>query len=225
MESDNLAAICRARQGDESMAHPFQTPPAEDANTLRMGVFFEWGLGIVALFLAWVFGIDLLQQLAGDYRFAAAAIARGVLATLPMLAVYFLLARSRWPPLRRLRRQVQQLVRHLVSRANIIDIAALSLFAGVGEELLFRGVIQTLAIRWTTPTTGLILASLLFGAAHSISRTYFVLATLVGFYLGWLAHQFGELITPITVHALYDFCVLWWISRGWRENGSSGSTG
>lgn len=192
--------------------------PLPDPRTLRLGVFFEWGLGIVALALAWLFGVRLGDQLGRDAHSILIAIARGVLATLPMLVIYGLLIRSRWPPLRRLRRQVQQLVRHIIHNASLLDIAALSLFAGVGEELLFRGVIQSLAIRWTTPEIGLVFASVIFGAAHAISKTYFILATLVGAYLGWLAIYFGELITPITAHALYDFFVLWCISRKWRND-------
>jgi membrane protease YdiL (CAAX protease family) len=166
--------------------------------------------------LAWLFGVSLWEQFTEKSTGALAAIGRGCLATVPMLVAFGLLLQSRWPPFRRLRRKVQQLVRELIQNATLAEIAGLSIVAGVGEELLFRGVIQPLAIRWTTPVVGLVIASLLFGAAHAISHTYLILATLVGAYLGWLALHFGEIITPMTAHAVYDFCVLWWISRHWR---------
>lgn len=193
-----------------------ESTPQKAPNTLQLGVIFEGGLGVAAVVLAWLFGVPLREQFTENFAELLEAFGRGCLATVPMLAVFGLLLRSRWPPFRRLRRQVRQLVRHLVQDATLLDIAALSIVAGVGEELLFRGVIQPLAIRWTTPEMGLAVSSLLFGLAHAISRTYFILATVVSVYLGWLALHYGELVTPIVTHALYDFCVLWWISRRWR---------
>lgn len=193
-----------------------ESKPSGGPNSLQWGILFEAGLGVAALILAWLFGVSLWEQLTENLDDLLPALVRGCLATLPMLVLFGLLFRSRWPPFRRLRRQVRQLVRYLIQDASTLDIAALAIVAGLGEELLFRGVIQSLVIRWTTPDVGLGVASLLFGLAHAISRTYFVLATAVGAYLGWLALHYGEIMTPITTHALYDFCVLWWISRRWR---------
>lgn len=216
MELDNLAAICRTRQGDDGVVRLMESTPQGAPKTLQLGVIFEGGLGVAAVVLAWLFGVPLREQITGNAADLMSAVGRGCLATAPMLILFSLLIRSRWPPFRRLRRQVRQLVRHLIQDATLLDIAALSVVAGVGEELLFRGVIQPLAIRWTTPEVGLAIASVLFGMAHAISRTYFILATVVSVYLGWLALYYGEIVTPIVTHALYDFCVLWWISRRWR---------
>ena len=44
-------------------------------------------------------------------------------------------------------------------------------------------------------------------------RLYFVLATVIGLYLGWFALYFGELVTPIVAHSLYDFLALVYLSR------------
>jgi membrane protease YdiL (CAAX protease family) len=190
--------------------------PQNSIRPLQMGLIFEAALAFAAVALAWTFGVPLREQFPASGTDLLAAVGRGCLATVPMLVAFGLLTRSRWPPFRRLRRQVRQLVGQLIQNATIVEIAGLSIVAGIGEELLFRGVIQPLAIRWTTPGVGLAAASLLFGLAHYISKTYFVLASLVGVYLGWLALDHGEIATPITTHALYDFCVLWWIARKWR---------
>ena len=202
MELDNLAAICRARQGDDGPARAMESRPSGVLNSLHWGIIFEGGLGVAAVVLAWLFAVPLRELFTDSADDLLAALGRGCLATLPMLVAFGLLLRSRWPPFRRLRRQVRQLVRHLIQDATLLDIAALSVVAGVGEELLFRGVIQPLAIRWTTPEVGLALASVLFGMAHAISRTYFILATVVSVYLGWLALHYGELVTPIITHSL-----------------------
>ena len=83
-----------------------------------------------------------------------------------------------------------------------------SALAGIGEELLFRGVLQAgLSEAWS-PMAGIVVASLLFGAAHAVSLSYLVLATLMGLYLGLLYHLTGNLLLPIIVHALYDWIAI-----------------
>ena len=104
----------------------------------------------------------------------AAAFARGLLATLPML-VSILVAR-----------EFQLAALAATARASGMDdsrdvprseaspqFAMVAALAGVGEELLFRGVLQTKLGEWTTPLIGLLLASFIFGLAHALSRSVF----------------------------------------------------
>ena len=97
--------------------------------------------------------------------------------------------------------------------ASVAQFAMVAALAGVGEELLFRGVIQTKLAGWTTPLAGLLLASVLFGLAHALSKPYFAFAIVVGIFLGWLALQYNDLVAPMVAHALYDFLALVYISR------------
>ncbi|MCB1128010.1 MAG: CPBP family intramembrane metalloprotease, partial [Verrucomicrobiae bacterium] len=60
---------------------------------------------------------------------------------------------------------------------------------------------------------GLVLASGLFGAAHSVNRTYATAAAVVGVYLGTLYQITGGLLGPILTHAVYDFLALVWFLR------------
>nr|WP_239056945.1 CPBP family intramembrane glutamic endopeptidase [Wenzhouxiangella limi] len=83
-----------------------------------------------------------------------------------------------------------------------------ALLAGVGEELLFRGVIQGGLDGVIGPWPALALASLLFGAMHALSRAYFVLATVMGLYMGLVYLWTGNLLIPILIHFLYDWVVL-----------------
>ncbi|HEY5704013.1 MAG TPA: CPBP family glutamic-type intramembrane protease [Terrimicrobiaceae bacterium] len=48
---------------------------------------------------------------------------------------------------------------------------------------------------------------------HLVTKTYAVIATLIGAYLGviWLAA--GNLLAPITAHAVYDFVALVYFLR------------
>jgi len=121
--------------------------------------------------------------------------------------------RTKWGPMLRLREQVESLVGRLFAGARWWALAAVAFAAGVGEELLFRGALQPLAERPLGPTTGLAAISFVFGALHAASAAYFVLATVVGAYLGWLAQHYNDLIAPITVHAVYDFAALLLLTR------------
>jgi membrane protease YdiL (CAAX protease family) len=146
-------------------------------------------------------------------RWDAGDAAWGAAATLPLLPVLLLSARSSWPPLARIRRFVDAVVRPWFAACTWPDLATIALAAGVGEELLVRGVIQPALGRLLGAGPALAAASVLFGLLHPITPTYAVLAALIGAYLGgvWLAS--GNLLVPIVAHALYDFIALAYLLR------------
>ncbi len=92
-------------------------------------------------------------------------------------------------------------------------LALVSLLAGVGEELFFRGVIQPVLIGWMGIAAGLLAASVVFGLLHAITPTYALLATAVGAYLGWIALASGNLLGPMIAHGAYDFFALVYLTR------------
>jgi membrane protease YdiL (CAAX protease family) len=98
------------------------------------------------------------------------------------------------------------------------QLAILAALAGVGEEMLFRGVIQAAAASWIGGPygieLGLLIAAVLFGLLHFITPTYAALAGLIGLYLGGLWLAVGNLLTPIVVHGLYDFLALAYLVKG-----------
>jgi uncharacterized protein len=187
-----------------------------ESDGFPMAVLVEGGLALAAGFLAWLLNVPLREQFPTQGPPLARAAARGVLVALPMLALFWVLVRSARPSMRQLRQQVEWLVREMFPSGSVAQFALIALLAGVGEELLFRGVVQTKLGEWTSPAVGLVGASLLFGAAHALSKLYFFLATAIGLYLGWFAQHFGELVTPIVAHALYDFLALVYLSRNSR---------
>ena len=184
----------------------------KNSSGTRLAMLFEGGLVVLAgslvVVLAWWPGWHLWQSIWPPGPALPGAVLSGVLGTVPLVGCYLLLARMTWPPLVQLRRETVRVARLLLGDASTWELAVVSALAGIGEELLFRGVVQPVVAHLTTPVIGLIAASLLFGLAHCLTWVYFSFATLIGLYLGLLALLFGEIVTSAVVHGLYDFVVL-----------------
>ena len=85
----------------------------------------------------------------------------------------------------------------------------ISVLAGVGEEVLFRGAMQ--------PEWGLIATSLIFGLFHIGGRLTMALgiwAACTGALLGWLTIATGGLLAPIVAHITYDALALSYLRWG-----------
>jgi membrane protease YdiL (CAAX protease family) len=180
-----------------------------------LAIAVEGGLVVLAVILGWL----LDQQPFDQFRWDAADAGVGLAATLPMLALFF--AMLRWPvgPLRHIKKFSEEVLRPLLAPCTVIDLLGISALAGIGEEMLFRGVLQGYFTGRLGPWPALALASLLFGLMHAITATYAVLAALLGFYLGWIYLASGNNLLAVTLpHALYDFVALLYLLRG------SGST-
>lgn len=174
---------------------------------LGLALAFEFGLGVLAIALALVFGLQPWLSLRWDAWLLPISLA----ATLPMLALLPIVARSEQAWAERLRRLVDDNVLPLFEGLRWWAIALIALGAGVGEELLFRGVLQDGLAGFAGPTIALVAASLLFGLVHALTPAYFVLATLMGFYLGGVYLATGNLLVAVLVHFFYDWVALSWL--------------
>jgi uncharacterized protein len=186
---------------------------AHRSDGFAMAVVVEGGLALIAVVLAWLFRVSLRDMFPAIGPSLVSAIARGLLATLPMLAIFLLLVNSNWPMLRQLREQVQWLIDEMFPSRSIGQFAMVAVLAGVGEELLFRGALQSILGNWTTPVIGLMITSLLFGLAHALSKLYFAFAVAVGAFLGWMTLRYNDLVAPMVAHGVYDFLALAYLSR------------
>jgi membrane protease YdiL (CAAX protease family) len=175
-----------------------------------LAIAVEGGLIVLAWGLGWLLGHPPLDKLAWDVGDAL----WGALAAVPMLVLF--LAAVRWPvgPFRSIKAFTDQVIRPLLASCSVLDLLGISVLAGLGEELLFRGVLQGAFARWMPPATAVALAGVLFGVLHAVTASYAVLAALMGAYLGALYLATGNLLTPVVTHALYDFLVLWFLMRG-----------
>jgi membrane protease YdiL (CAAX protease family) len=135
------------------------------------------------------------------YRVDAEALGQAILAAAVFSAVNLSLYRfarrfQRWTAVYRfLENELFPLFRSIKTG----DLLVLVLLVGLGEEILFRGVLQQ--------EIGLLGASLVFGVLHGPSRSLWPLAvwaTAMGACLGFLYQASGNLAVPALAHALYD---------------------
>lgn len=188
---------------------PVAWEAARSRRFFRLGCWVEAGLGLLGL-------LALAGQpgpLNASLRFELRDLGTGLAATLPPFCLFLLLLRSRIGFFQPVRDFLEQTARPLFSTWTLAQLAIISLLAGWGEELLFRGAIQGWARLLWGPAGACILASLLFGLAHAVNLPYCVAAVLLGLYLGGLYETTGTLAAPIVVHAVYDFLALVYLVR------------
>ncbi|MCR4415041.1 MAG: CPBP family intramembrane metalloprotease [Thermoguttaceae bacterium] len=187
--------------------------PPRPANFAITALLVEGGMGLVAVALGWALGYPpgdaVAWELAGWVWGAAAAV--------PLLALMGVCIRVPWRPFRELLGLLDEMVLPLFRNCPMADLFLVSALAGLGEEMLFRGVIQRAVAGGLEPpwneAFALVVSGVLFGLAHYLTRTYAVLATLIGLYLGWLWLATGNLLVPIVAHGLYDFLALVYLTR------------
>ena len=115
-------------------------------------------------------------------------------------------------------RFINEVIKPLVEALDVWSAMLVSLLAGVGEELFFRGVLQNVL--------GLVAASVLFALLHfgTAVRNYpFValLYTLIGLYFGWAYLTFHTIWVPIILHIVYDFLAIIFIQRFYFASSSA----
>jgi len=172
-------------------------------------VLCELGLAGVAWLLGWWLEVAPLAHFSWDVIDALL----GVAACIPLVAVFLFLM---WCPIGALssfKRALEEFIRPIFGGCTLWELAAVSLAAGVGEEILFRGVLQQAFSRWLGPWIGVGVASLLFGALHPFSWGYVLIASIFGLYLGFCWIASGNLLVPVVTHGLYDFLALAYLLR------------
>lgn len=88
------------------------------------------------------------------------------------------------------------------------NLVFISLFAGIGEELFFRGILQRIFIRLTkNPWMGIVLTAAIFSGIHFQFYGFFP-RFLLGILLGAIYWYSGSLWTAILAHFLYDASVI-----------------
>src|SRR5437762_10148462 len=122
-----------------------------------VATLFEGSLAGLAWVLGWLVGQSPWEHL----RWDPGDLALGVAATAPLLTVFALCVGAPWRPLARIRQFCDEALRPLFAASTVLDLAVISLVAGVAEELLFRGVVQAALGRGLGLWPGVVAASVL----------------------------------------------------------------
>ncbi len=109
-----------------------------------------------------------------------------------------------------LRRTIIHDIKAIFSDTKLLDLFFISACAGLAEELLFRGAIQV--------KFGIIVASIIFGLLHFVTPAYCIIATIMGFYLGFLFQYYDSLLIPIQLHFVYDLGALIYLRYYYNED-------
>ena len=169
---------------------------------LRLALIGEGFLVFVAFTWSWWRGAD----------FVFGGTAKGViygLLTAAVLAVanFYLLVRAPGlPGVPSIRRLYAEVMQPMFGNLSVTEIIVISAVGGIGEELLFRGVLQ--------PELGLFPASVIFGLAHmggGGTLAFGCWVMVMGGMLGILAIASEGGFAPIIAHAVYDAAAMSYI--------------
>jgi uncharacterized protein len=190
-----------------------ETPPDPAAarnSIVLLAIAVEGGLIALAIVAGWAVDQPPLSR----FRIDVEGALWGAGATLPLVVPFLLM--TRWPvgPLKSIKRFTDEVMVPLLAPCTVVDFLGISCLAGLGEEMLFRGVVQDAIAPYVPAWAALLLASALFGALHAVTISYAILAALMGVYLGGLYLISDNLFAPVVTHALYDFGALLYLLRG-----------
>ena len=196
--------------------------PLSRAYFLKLAFLVEGGLILLAVGLAWWLEIPLADWLTWNPE----AVAWGIGVTVPLCL--FFAASYFWPfgSYRQIKDFLEEALGPSLAECRWFELVLVAALAGIGEEFLFRGVLQPWLEQWG-PWVGLIVSNLVFGLCHAITITYALLAFAMGLILGLLfdAPDERSLLAPIITHGLYDLFAFLVVAYDWRrKQKASGET-
>jgi len=119
-------------------------------------------------------------------------------------------------------KQIEFMLKRNTVQDLFINLVLVAVFAGVGEELLFRGVLQRLFIKlFKNPWAGILVTAFIFSAIH-LQFYGFIPRFILGILLGLIYWYSGSLWPAIIAHFAYDaFAVIMiWFNPALAEQDS-----
>jgi uncharacterized protein len=180
---------------------------------------------LVAIVLAFALQTPNLG-LGPRFSFDTASLQAGCLLAVPLgvLAAFLDTIEDQYPALQDVTKATQRSVLGLLGSTfkplvGLLVSSVLGIAAGVGEEMLFRGLLQYELI--SKSGLGIVgslgLSSVIFGLLHAVTPLYAFMAALASVYFGVLYVVFDNLAVPIACHSFYDIAALlyahWTVAR------------
>jgi len=185
-----------------------ETPQSEE-RTFLIIISGTALMGLASIGLSFVFNTPLGPQLTLDIN----AVLIGIIATTPLAAFLWWFSNTTLEHFAAFRRSQIKFFSEVGFTFTPRRIALMAIAAGISEELLFRGVLQTWGAAFAPELLVIIVTNALFGMMHMRTALYALIAGLVGMYLGVLYMLTDNLLAPIAAHALYDAVALEYTRR------------
>jgi sodium transport system permease protein len=131
---------------------------------------------------------------------AAALIGVGVL---PWVYVLAYLQGLVWPQDPGQARAMLELFLPSLRERPVLTAVAVGALAGICEELLYRGPVQTALVRRLPTVAALSIGAVLFAAAH-MDLQGMLFRTILGYLLGWMVLRSGSIFPAMLTHAVID---------------------
>lgn len=158
---------------------------------------------VAGILLIWGFGVQMPNANVG----ALHAIAIGTLLAFITFLLFALIYRFGGKFALALLNDARR-VSGLFSGYSWLHLACVAALAGVGEELLFRGFLQTWLGNYFAITWAILIASIIFGLLHYLSHAYFISATLMSIAFGVVYCMTDSLLMVVVWQGVYDFIAL-----------------
>jgi len=125
-------------------------------------------------------------------------------------------------------RQTEQIIKAFLSapgvQALLLNLVVLVFLPALGEELIFRGIVQRIFMRWVaSPHVAIWICGALFSAIHMQWLGFFP-RWLLGVELGYLAWYTGSLWPAVLSHATHNALSVWMAqATGFSDQSNVGS--
>jgi len=105
--------------------------------------------------------------------------------------------------------QIHAVYRNKQEASFGIILLLMVLFIGPGEEIFWRGFVQSTLEEWVGNTKGWLLASALYAAIHILTGNVMLVgaAATAGLFWGWLYMRYRNLYANILSHILWDVSI------------------
>lgn len=178
-----------------------------------LAVISEVALVLIAYSVAWFYSLEV----SWDTSFEAVVIGAAAAAPL-LLGNHLLWSWTERNPDSVYARFSREVVVPLCKQVSAWDALLIAILSGIGEEVLFRGTLNMLFLRWGGVWFASILTSIAFAWVHFIGNTkryggMLPLYTAVGAVLWLVWYTTDSLAAAAATHATYNFLAIVWIRR------------
>jgi uncharacterized protein len=122
---------------------------------------------------------------------------------LPWVWLLVVLQNRVWPPSGEAAEAMERLFRAPLEQQPLLTALSVGLLAGICEELLYRGPVQSALVRRLPERSALLIGAVLFAAAHLDPHGILPRAVL-GYLLGWIVLRSGSVFPAMLAHAAID---------------------